>query len=285
MSYAAFAAGIFGKFTKNLSIHFLDIREDLHRANMNYTIDEYLSMAILTTVITYISEMFLLSFIFALFIDPILAVPLSFTLSMGLSSFIFFLFYSYPATLSRNRSNKIKKVLPFAISYLGSLASSKLPPITMFKTLATFKEYGEIAKEADTIVRNVELFGMSFSNALKRQAKRTPSAEFSDFLWGLNTISTSGGSMVTYLSQKSNEMMNDYKRRIRKYSQDLSLYVEIYLTLVITGSIFFIVLSSVITTLSGGTGTIALQTFVVFLLLPLLSIGFIVLIKSASPTE
>ena len=78
--------------------------------------------------------------------------------------------------------------------------------------------------------------------------------------------------------------MADYRRRIRKYSQDLSLYVEMYLTLIITGSIFFIVLSSIISTISAGLGTIMVQTFVVFALLPLLSIAFIILVKSTSPT-
>jgi flagellar protein FlaJ len=285
MSYVSFSTGIFGNIAKKYRFHFIDILDDMHRSNMNYTIEEYLSTALMTTLITFISEMVLLTFIFALFIDPILAIPLAFTLTFALTLLIFFLFYSYPATLAKNRRNKIKKVLPFTVSYLSTLASSKLPPITMFKTLAKFKEYGEISKEAENIVRNVEMFGMSFSASIKKQAKRTPSPEFSDLLWGMNTVSTSGGDLVTYLNQKTIELMNDYRRRIRKYSQDLSLYTEIYLTLVITGSIFFIVLSSVITALSSGTGTISIQTFIVFILLPLLSGAFIVLIKSVSPTD
>ncbi len=285
MSFIKFSTKFFGNTAKTYRFHFLDILEDLHKSNMNYTLEEYMSVAFMATAMTFVSEMILLTFIFALFIDPLLAVPLAFTLTFALSMLIFFLFYSYPATVAKNRRNKIKKALPFTVSYLSTLASSKLPPITMFKTLAKFKEYGELTKEAENIVRNVELFGMSFSASIKKQAKRTPSPEFSDLLWGMNTVSTSGGDMVSYLNQKTNDLMNDYRRRIRKYSQDLSLYTEIYLTLVITGSIFFIVLSSVITALSSGTGTITLQTFIVFILLPLLSGAFIVLIKSVSPTD
>ena len=55
--------------------------------------------------------------------------------------------------------------------------------------------------------------------------------------------------------------------------------------MIITGSIFFIVLSSIIVTISGGLSTVILQSFIVFILLPLLSIAFIVLVKSSSPTE
>ena len=78
--------------------------------------------------------------------------------------------------------------------------------------------------------------------------------------------------------------MNDYRRRIRKYSQDLSLYVEMYLTLIITGSIFFIVLSSIISSISAGLGTIVIQSLIVFIMLPLISVGFIFLIRAANPT-
>jgi hypothetical protein len=60
--------------------------------------------------------------------------------------------------------------------------------------------------------------------------------------------------------------------------------VEMYLTLIITGSIFFIVLSSIIASISAGLGTIVIQSMIVFLLLPMISIGFIFLIKAADPT-
>lgn len=285
MNYVKLSTKFFGKHAKKYKYNFLDVLDDIHKSNMNYTLEEYLSMTFMTTAVTFVAEMCILTFIFALFIDPVLALPLAFTLTFALSVLVFFLFYSYPATLAKNRRNKIKKVLPFTVSYLSTLASSKLPPITMFKTMSKFKEYGELSKEAENIVRNVEMFGMSFSSSLKKQAKRTPSPEFADLLWGINIVTTTGGDLVTYLNQKTNEFMNDYRRNIRKYSQDLSLYTEIYLTLVITGSIFFIVLSSVITALSTGTGTVSLQTFIVFLLLPLLSGAFLVLIKSVSPME
>ena len=148
-----------------------------------------------------------------------------------------------------------------------------------------FKEYGEIAEESKNISRYVDTFGMPFSSAIKKEAKKTPSKDFSELLWSINTIVSSGGDLTGFLKSKSEEFMNDYRRRIRKYSQDLGMYIEIYLTLIITGAIFFIVLSSIIASISGGLSTILIQSFVVFILLPFLSIGFVLLIKAASPTE
>ena len=284
MTYAEISYRFFGGLVKYAKPYFLDIKEELRQANINYTLEGYLSIALFTTIFTFILEAMMLSFIFGLFVSPIIAVILALTLSMTISGLLFFLFYSYPTTASKSRGTKIKKILPFSVSYMATIARSNVPPITIFKTMSEFKEYGELSKEVENIVRDVELFGMTTSAAIKKQAKITPSKEFRDLLFGINTMITSGGNLGSYLKDRSNELMADYRRRIRKYSQDLSLYVEMYLTLIITGSIFFIVLSSIISTISAGLGTILVQTMVVFLLLPLLSIGFIVLIRATSPT-
>jgi flagellar protein FlaJ len=125
---------------------------------------------------------------------------------------------------------------------------------------------------------------MSISTAIRRKAKRTPSKHMSDLLYGMTTIMSSGGDLGLYLRGKSNDLMNEHRRNIVRYSQDLSLFVEIYLTLIITGSIFFIVLSSIITAISGGVGIVLMQIFIVLIVMPLISAGFIVLVRSISPT-
>jgi len=287
MDYVTLSYKFFGNYTDSLKPLMIDLKEELQRANMNYTIDEYISIALATAAMTFFAETVLLSFIFAVIGFGIVpSMLLSFTLSIVLSGILFFLFYTYPTTSANSRENKIKKVLPFSVSYMATIASSNLPPIVMFNTLSKFKDFGEVAEEAKIITRDVENFGMTFSSAIKKQAKRTPSKEFRDLLWGINTIMASGADPPSYLKNKGNELMSDYRRRIRKYADNLSLFVEIYLTLIITGSIFFLVLTSIISTISGGgAGILLIQTFVVFILLPLLSIGFIILVKSMSPIE
>ncbi len=286
MDYAGMSYKYFGSFNESLKPYFFDMKEDLQRANMSYTIDEYISMAVFTVFVTFFVETIGISFILGLFgVSAVTSMLFGFTLAMAISVAIFFLFTTYPSTVANSRENRIKKVLPFSVSYMATISSSRLPPIVMFKTLAQFTDYGEIAKEAANITRDVETFGMTFSTAMKKQARRTPSKDFKEMLWGINSITMSGADLTAFLKSKSEELMNDYRRRIRKYANDLSLFVEVYLTLIITGSIFFIVLSSIIATISGGTGIVILQSFVVFILLPLLSIGFIVIIKSMSPTE
>jgi flagellar protein FlaJ len=285
INYVETSYKFFGSISKTVKPYFLDIKSDLQRANMGYTLEEYLSTALFTTTITFFIECLLLAFIFGLLMDPIISVFLAMTLSLTISGLLFFLFYTYPAATARNREGKIKKVLPFSVSYMATMASARLSPIILFKTIAKFKEYGEISEEANRITRDVELFGMALLSALKRQAKRTPSKDMRELLWGINSVIASGSDLMLYLKGKCDEFMNDYRRRIRKYSQDLSLIIEIYLTLIITGSIFFIVLSSIISAITPGLEAVWIQSFIVFILLPIVSIAFIILIKSTSPTE
>jgi len=285
MTYVSMAYRFFGEYSKSLKPYFLDIKDDMQKAKLSYTLEEYLSISMFTTFLTFFAEALLFSFTLGLFLEPLLAVVAGLILAFAVSAGLFFLFYAYPIALAKTRENKIKKVLPFVVSYMATMSSSKMPPITLFKTLSQFKEYGEVAEEAKSIANSVEIFGLTASAAIKKQAKITPSKDLRDLLWGMNTLMLSGGDLTGYLKGKSNELMNDYRRRIRKFSQDLSLYVEIYLTLIITGSIFFIVLSSIIATISAGLETVVVQSFIVFILLPLLSVGFIVLIKSISPLE
>ena len=285
-SYIEMSHRLFGGLSKQAKAYFMDVREDIQQSGIDYTLDEYISVALFTTIATFFVETVTLAFIFGIFgIEPLIAVFLSATLSVSISGVLFFFFYSYPAMITKNREKKIDKTLPFAVSYMATLSSAKLPPIFLFRTIAMFGEYGEITREAKNIVRSVDVFGMTFFSAIKGAAKKSPSKRFKDLLWGMNTVTSSGGDLTGYLSKKSDELISDYRRRIRKYSQDLSLFVEVYLTLIITGSIFFIVLSSIISAISGGLGTILIQSFVVFILLPLLSVGFILIIKSASPVD
>ncbi len=286
MNYTSLARMVFGGITNSIEGHFTEIRDDLQKANISYTLNEYISVMIFTVALTFFIEALSIVFILSIFGFGVAAsVMIGLTSSAIISVLLFAFFYAYPVSKKRSRGNKIKKVMPFAVSYMATIASSRPTPVTLFSVMSKFKEYGELSKEAKLIMRDIELLGMTLSSALKRATKRTPSAEFRDLLWGIDSVISTGGNLPDYLQGKTNEAMAEHRRSIKKYSQDLSLYVEIYLTLVITGSIFFIVLTSITAALTGGVGTVALQTFVVLVLVPIISIFFIFMIKSISPFD
>lgn len=286
-SYKKWSYNFFSSMVESQIGYFEDLKDDLKKAGMEYSLKEYLSISFMTVVLIFTIEFPLLAFItgFIPAFSPLMAVIFSFSVSIGICVGFFFLFYVYPSNRASGRKKELDYLLPFATIYLATTSSGS-PPLTMFKVLSKFEEFGEINKEAKRIVRDVELFGMNLRDALQKVASRSPSENFKELLWGVNSIIESGGNLSTFLHEKARIFMDDYKRRLNEYSDTLSTMIEIYLTLVIVGSIFFIVMTSIMGLfgLTGMTEIIVIMQFMItFLGLPLISIGFIYMLKSLSP--
>jgi len=283
-SYSRFCYRWFGEYVRTFRDYFIDLHQDLVLAGLNFTLDEYLSMALFTALLTFVCENITLAFIFGLIFELPVALTLSLFLAAALSTMIFFLFYSYPATLAKKKARDIDRVLPFATTYMASVAAGKIEPYYLFSTVGSFREYGEVARRFSNIARNIRFFGMNAVDAIRREAQRVPSKSFRELLWGIVATLMSGGDLRSYLKDRSELYMAEYRRSIQKYSQDLSLFTEIYLTLVITGSIFFIVLTSIMAG-TAGLEIVTLQSVIVFVFLPLISVAFIILTKLRSPVR
>lgn len=284
MGYPQTSYRILGGFIQPYLGHFNDLKLDIQKAGMNYSLEEYVSTMFLTCIIIFAAEFPLITFIVSIFAPFLLAALFSFTISIAVVVIFFFFFFWYPGMKISARKSNISKALPFATTYMTAIASSGVPPYKIFKIFSKFKEYGEIAVEAGKINRDIEMFGMDMASVIKKAAERSPSEEWKDLLWGFLSTTTAGGNIGHYLNEKSKEYMNSYRRRLKEYANQLSLYVEMYLTLIIVGSILFLVLSTIFGSMGSGIGDILmLQFFLVFIFLPLISVGFIVLLKGMNP--
>ena len=266
---------------------FESINFDLKKAGMKVSLPEYISMAIMTSIIVFIIE-FPFMLIITLFIPNfsiIMGILFSFSLSIVFSISIFFFFYIYPSMTANGRKRKIDFALPFATLYLATASRSNAPPKTMFKILSKFEEYGELNKEAREITKNIDIFGMSTLEAIKKAADKSPSEEFKELLWGIDTTISTGGNLSRYLHGKARTYIEQYKRMMKDYSKKVSTLLEIYVTLIVVGSIFFIVISSMMSAFGSGMidMIVIVQFFVIFFGLPVISIAFIIVLKYLSP--
>jgi archaellum biogenesis protein FlaJ (TadC family) len=153
----------------------------------------------------------------------------------------------------------------------------------IFKFLSEFKEYGEVSVEAGKINEEIEVMGEDIEKALRRAARDTPSENFKDLLWGMITAIVQGGNLKALLETKASQLMNSYRRKLDDFTADVSMYVEIYITVIIVGSIFTIVMMTIMGAISGFGTLKNTQTLVVYVLLPVASIVFIVLLRVMSP--
>ncbi|MFH0956717.1 MAG: type II secretion system F family protein [Candidatus Aenigmatarchaeota archaeon] len=269
----------------NLIAPYLDSFEPLEvkvrSAQIKYTLKEYLSIALTLTLITFLSAMLAGSFFVTVFTERAgFSYTFSIILAFLASGGVFIGFYWYPNLRSKNIETSIERDLPFAVASMAAAASSGTHPVEIFKMLSLRE--GVLGDDAKRIYRDVKMFGTDISSALAKVANRTPSLAWSELLWGLVSTMTTGGDVYKYLTDKTKDSMQQYRRVLESYSSKINFYTEIYITLIIVGTLFFIVLSSVMSPLVGGD-IILVQTFIVFFFVPATSAGFIVLLKGLSP--
>ena len=286
--YIAISYRVMGNFVGQYLVDELrDLRPDLQKANIGISLIEYLSVTLFTSLMVFVFQVPLISVIMMLLLkSTLIGLIAGFLFGLFCAIGIFSLFYVYPSLRVQARCKKINECLPFAMFYLTTISGSGTPPLTMFKMLAQFKEYEEISEEAKKIVYDVDIAGMSITKSLENAAGRTPSNHLREIYWGITNSLTTGGDLKSLLYEKANSAMEEYKRSLSSFTSMLSTLTEIYLTGVVVGSIFFMVLSTIMSSFGSDTSTIiTLQLAVTFILLPIISVVFIAVLKQISPAH
>lgn len=287
-SFSKIAFKFFGRHLEPYVKNFDSIKVDLLKSDLELSLSEYVYAMTMACLLVFIFAFPVLVVLTAVALrNAALAFIFSFTASIFVTMTIFFFFYSFPSFVAERRRKKIETALPFAATYMATVAASGAPPTTMFNVLSEFKEYGEVSKEAEKITRDVNAFGMDLISAIRKTAARTPSPELKELLWGLDTVITIGGNVSEYLHDKSKLYMEENRRRLQVFGQTLSILIEVYLTLVLVGSIFLVIMTSIMSIFGGGSnlGISFIQFLVIFVLLPVVSAGFIVLLKIMAPSD
>lgn len=272
------------KYAKPL---FKDVQKDLQKSGMRITVEEYFSEFLLVEVI--VAPFFLIASLVLIFIitsDLMLSLVsgIFFTIFMAIAILTFF--YLSPANSVQEREKKIDNALHFATLYMATLATTGTSPQLIFKVMSNFKEFGEISKVSLRITEDVELFGYDLPESLARHADIVPSKNLSELLWGVRATIISGGDLNRFLTEKSKTFTTLFKRRLEEYIQTMSLFMEMYITVVIVGTIFVIVLSTIMSMMGGLVEQVQLiQTLFVGLGVPFVTTAFIILLKTISPTE
>lgn len=282
--YANFCYDQVGAFILPYIEYFEGLRPQLSKANLEVSLPEYVSMMFFTSLMVFTTVITILGSFLTLQ-SGIAGLLMAFTIAIVAAPITIVAFYLYPSVKIRNRASKIRDALPFATMYLSTLAGTGTSLPEIFKNLSEVEEYGEVAKEAEKITRDIETFGMDVSEALKRAAERTPSEDFEELIWGMNHVITTGGSLREFLKQRSDKLMTDYQRRVREFADNLSLIVEMYITVVVVGSIIFTSMSAVMSSFTGMEPSfiVGIQVLAIFVGLPLISTMFIIIVKGMAP--
>lgn len=285
--YTKISFRMFSQFSDRVAFYFDGLKSDLKQARIKLSLQEYISISIMTCFIVFLSSFPALSFVFGfVFQNFLFSFVTSFTLSILVTVGCFLLMMNYPKILIRERAKKIDNELPFAALYLSTVASAKLPVHKIFEIFAKFSKYGELTEEIQFIQNDIDVFGLDVNTALEKAVERSPSKMLKEMLWGMLSTMRTGSDLSVYLKETAVGMVGDYKRKLYEFAHQLTIYIEVYLTSIVLGTIFFTILTSIMSGISSTANTsdtVVLQFILIFAFMPLISILFILMVKSITP--
>lgn len=280
------AIKIFGRLADKYAANFVNVRESLITSDTKILFRTYLSLMFFATAITFALTFTLtLVFVSLIGLDLLLSVIGLVIMPSFFASTVFLILYVYPISVSENRKRDIEANLPFAMTHMAAVAESGAPPLTIFKILSKFEEYGEISKEAEKITRNVETFGLDELSAMRDRSLKCPSPSFRGILQGMLSTIQTGGNIRSYLKEESGKAMFDYSMRKEKYNQILSTYADLYTALLIAAPMMFIVVVSTLSVIGGNILGLSLEMTMILGLgtLVFLNMVFLVFIQMTQP--
>ncbi|MUV89220.1 flagella assembly protein j [Halapricum sp. CBA1109] len=187
---------------------------------------------------------------------------------------------SVPYFRSSSREREINVLLSDSISFMYALSVGGLNQLEILQAMGKADDtYGEVAKEFQTIVLETEYFDTDYRTAVRNQALATPSDELSQFLTDMLSIINSGGDMTSFLEDQKNKHMRTAKQEQEKLLDTLELFGEMYMTLSLFPLLLIIIL--VIMNMMGNASR-QLMYGTVYGLIPLVSVGFLVLVSTVT---
>lgn len=222
--------------------------------------------------------------LWAILAAPLAVIVLTFTLGLLAIGGLYGAAFHGPRIQAFMRAERLEEQLPYAVNYMASMAQADVTPEHLFENLSRQPVYGEMTTEAQRIRRDLHGLGFDLVEALQRAAARAPSEEFRDFLQGMLTAVSAGGSMETYLRTRAEQYMDDLQQDQDAFLDSLGILAESYVTVVVAGPLFVIIMLTVLV-LFGTEGQMPLELGYVMMLaiIPMANVGFAVAIDTISP--
>ncbi len=216
---------------------------------------------------------------YSLVIGTILITIFSLLIFGGLTYLVFIL---YPGLEAGNRRRNIDASLPYAINYITSMSTAGITPAEVFRLLGSSTIYGQSAVEARYISREIDIFGRDLIDSLRLVSASTPSRRMKEFLQGTMASVSSGGNITEYFRTKAEQYALENRQTQKMFLETLALVSESYVTAMVAGTLFLIILQSIMSVLSGDNKPMFLYA-IIYIMIPLGSVMFVIMISSMTP--
>ena len=254
--YAKWANNLFGERVKSLirQKKLVSLEKDLIKSNLAYTSITYISILILTTIISL--GIAIIIFVFFLFfnIAPELPIITRSTELFGarlikivwviflvpLGTFLFM--YLYPSLEKKSLEGRINQELPFATIHMAAISGSMIEPLKVFSIISSTKEYPNLEREFNKLLNEINIYGYDIVTALKNLALNCPSSKLAELFNGLATTITSGGDLFDFFEKRSQTLLFEYRLDKEKRTKTAETFMDIYISVVIAAPMILMLL-------------------------------------------
>jgi len=296
-SYIKFANKLFGAKVreKTKDKKFVSLEKDLIKSNLGITPVSYISIIILTTIISFIVAIFI--FTFFLFFDleagfiivqmeedifsrilKIFWIPIV----VPVATLIFT--YLYPSMERKSIEGKINIELPFATVHMAAISGSRIEPTKIFRIIVRTREYPNLEKEFNKLLNEINIYGYDLVTALKDSALKSPSQKLADLFNGLATTITSGGDLYSFFEKRSQTLLFDYHLEREKQTKTAETFMDIYISVVIAAPMILMLLFVMMKVSGLGISiSTGMLTFLVAGGVTLINVFFIIFLQLKQP--
>ena len=271
VSYRLFG-GIAPKFLSNM----FEFKEHLAKAGIKIYPETYISLMFLMSLVTLpVSIIAIVLIYFTKILFLIFLVPVPIYIMIG--------FMVAPMSRAGERASALEREMPFAATYITVMASGGIPPYMSFKRLTAVELMPATRKEARSLIRDVEIFGVDPLSALEKSAKYNPLDIFRDFVSGYASTVIIGGDVIHFLETKAQEIFKAGSMRVKAAAERMGMLLESFIIVMVLMSLCFYILFSVEAIYSTGLDMTSGVIMYTYIFTPLLSIVFIWMAHGMQP--
>lgn len=267
---------VFGRVAPRFLSNVFEFKDALKKAGMRIYPETYVSMMFFTALLTLpITLVALVLLYFTRMIFLVFLVPLP--------VFVMIIFMLAPLMKAGERAHSLEREMPFAAAYITVMASGGISPYMSIKRLSKVDLMPAMRREANDIMRDVEIFGVDPLSALQESARTHPLDIYRDFISGYASTVLTGGDISHFLETKTHDIFKARSLRIKVAAERLGTLLESFVIVMVLMSLCFYILFSVDAIYSTGISMYSSMLLYTYVFAPLLSIVFIYLAHDMQP--
>jgi flagellar protein FlaJ len=197
---------------------------------------------------------------------------------------VFDKFFGLLTRATSEEKEKVERELPFVVMIFTLMAASGVSLYDSWKRMRKFSFLPCFKREAEEVIRQVEVLGKDPLNVMHQRGEKTNSKAYRNFLGGFVSSMRSGGRIVDYMRSELKSIFEIRTISMTRSIEKIATLVETYsvmLIVVLCTYILFVVFSATGMTQMLGQSSISISpTFaylLAFLLMPMISFVFILI--------